>query len=149
MTRAFRVCFFLHMIQFMLSTFLGPFFEILQPFRLMYENSNGKKSLIVVMMAEHFLRGLTLIVIIWQWLLLTMTDNAPCFNNSDNGLELEHRWMWILMGFQLILSVLFTFWRLNLLSFDKIIDKLRMDQFTLAERLRKNTLKREKTTNFI
>ena len=67
-----------------------------------------------------------LILAIAQAHILLRSDFQACYNDeSADGLELEARWMWILLSVQVIMTIFFGLWRMTLMSLGSIIHELR------------------------
>ena len=116
-TRAFVSCFFVHLAQFLLSTFLGPLFEVLIPVnnpQMLGERENKKKESFLTMttiveVVELLLRFIIVGLALWQLVILSKDNYDECLT-SDEQLSAENAWMQVLVWAQAAFIIGFCYW---------------------------------------
>ena len=92
-TRTFQTCFFIHLAQFLQSTFLSRLF-VLMPFtnnpNIAIDHDLAKKLAIVDNVTEQVLRVAVGLMIVWQANIVFKSDYDDCFEKHPKLQASEH-----------------------------------------------------------
>ena len=106
-THLFKVCFYLHLTQFLTSASAGPLVDILLPMKQNHEGQSydtimkeagSKAQTTIVMIFEHILRAAVLVMAFWQWGFLRQEEYSKCLND-EKELAREAMMMAVLLAF--------------------------------------------------
>ena len=76
---------------------------------------------------DHLLYTATAALVIWQWTILDYDEFTDCFSKVDE-LEIDAIWIYTLISLQLLVAITFTIWRVCLMSFSEIHQKLKKER---------------------
>ena len=76
---------------------------------------------------DHLLYATSVGIGVWQWSILETDDFADCFGKIEE-LEIDAIWMYTVLSLQFLIAIIFTIWRVCLMSFSEIHQMVKKNQ---------------------